>query len=54
MNPYYQMMINNARNYLRKEHEDPNDVINAFEISQVLAVLTGKLKEDVLQDIIES
>jgi len=56
-NLLYQMMINNLRNYL--DQIDPNatytnqeDVpISIWTISEVLAIATGKLKEDIAVEI---
>ncbi|MCK9416959.1 hypothetical protein M0Q97_09905 [Candidatus Dojkabacteria bacterium] len=53
------MMINNAKQYLK--NTDPNATIkstddkplNAFDISNVLSIVTGKLKEDIIIDIIK-
>lgn len=58
-NIYYKMMINNAKQYLK--NVDPNAPIksiddkplNAFDISSVLSIVTGKLKEDIVVDLIK-
>ena len=58
-NIYYKMMINNAKQYLK--NTDPNATIkstddkplNAFDISNVLSIVTGKLKEDIIIDLIK-
>lgn len=56
-NPLYQMMINNLRNYLNKfdpkaVYKNPEDVpIDIWQMSEVLAIATGKLKEDIVQEI---
>lgn len=53
------MMINNARTYLKNQDPDANyssienKPLNAFEISNVLAIVTGKLKEDIIIDLIK-
>jgi len=52
-NPYYQMMINNARAFVRsnKNQADVENQISIFEISEVLAICTGKLKEDIVIEL---
>lgn len=52
-NPYYQMMINNARQFIKsnKTQSDVENQISIFEISEVLAICTGKLKEDIVIEI---
>jgi len=52
-NPYYQMMIKNARAFVRssKNQEDVENRISIFEISEVLAICTGKLKEDIVIEL---
>ena len=53
------MMINNAKQYLK--NTDPNATIkstddkplNAFDISNVLSIVTGKLKEDIIKRVFE-
>lgn len=54
-NELYKMMINNAKEHIKSQDpEKPNpDDFSAFTISEVLAILTGKTKEDVLLDIIK-
>ena len=52
INIYYNMMINNAKAYLescKEKNEDPE--ITIFNFSETLAILTGKLKEDIVCDI---
>ena len=49
---YYKMMINNAKEYLQNADTLSEDCITAFEISQVLAICTGKLKEEIVMDLI--
>jgi len=46
------MMINNAKPYLescREKDEEPE--ISIFNFSEILAICTGKLKEDIIYDI---
>ena len=52
-NTYYQMMINNAREFIKsnKNQSDVENQISIFEISEVLAICTGKLKEDIVIEI---
>jgi hypothetical protein len=54
-NLYYQMMINNAKAYLKTF--DPTKQIEMeitiFNISEVLAICTGKFKEDIVLEISE-
>jgi hypothetical protein len=51
-NPYYKMMINNARAFVRSsKNQEDVDRISIFEISEVLAICTGKLKEDIVIEI---
>ena len=50
---YYKMMINNAKHYLRNSDPLSDDCINGFRIAEVLAICTGKLKEDVLLDLVK-
>jgi len=52
-NPYYQMMINNAREFVKSNKYQPDieNQISIFEISEVLAICTGKLKEDIVIEI---
>lgn len=58
-NIYYKMMINNARTYLKNQDPDAkfssieDKPLNAFEISNVLSIVTGKLKEDIVIDLIK-
>jgi hypothetical protein len=52
VNPYYQMMIKNAAIYLRSQDPLNPDTLNAFQISEAIAICTCKLKEDVISDII--
>lgn len=52
VNPYYQMMIKNAAIYCRTQSPLNPDTLNAFQISEVIAICTCKLKEDVISDII--
>jgi len=57
-NPLYQMMIRNAAMHLRKLN--PNQVykseedipVTIWQISEVLAVVLAKTKEDIVIDII--
>ena len=56
-NPLYQMMLNNLRRYLNEQN--PNRIINnpedmpisIWQMSEVLAIATGKLKEDIVQEL---
>lgn len=55
-NPLYQMMIRNAAVYARSfkatdSIEKKNDQVSIFEIASVLAIVTGKLKEDIVVEI---
>ena len=51
-NPYYKMMINNARAFVRSsKNQEDVDRISIFEISEVLAICTGKLKADIVIEI---
>lgn len=58
-NNYYKMMINNGRVYLKNQDQYAkfsdleNKPLDAFEISNVLAIVTGKLKEDIVIDLIK-
>lgn len=49
---YYDMMVKNAKAYLKNSNKEDNDTITAFELSSSVAILTGKLKEDIISDII--
>jgi hypothetical protein len=49
---YYKMMINNAKEYLRNVDTLSEDCIDAFSISEALAICTGKLKEEIVLDLI--
>lgn len=60
-NPIYQMMIRNLVNYLENKKEemhklgeefDYSNVINAFQMSEVIGVALCKSKEDVMDDIL--
>jgi hypothetical protein len=55
-NLYYQMMIKNAAYHLRTKNKFETDSeqrpLDVFEISEVLSILTCKLKEDIISDII--
>ena len=46
------MMINNAKEYLRNVDTLSEDCIDAFSISEALAICTGKLKEEIVLDLI--
>lgn len=56
---HYELMIANAKDYLQSKEtrqklaSDPNSVMNAFDISAVLAVATGKTKEEVIMDLVK-
>lgn len=53
--PYYRMMINNIRAYFDKEKDKNIDIeIDCFEFSEILAICTGKLKEDIVIDIMKT
>jgi len=52
-NPLYKMMINNAKAFLRENSVNENEGINAFRISEVLAICTGKRKEDIFAELLE-
>lgn len=49
---YYQMIINNAKAYIENVDALSEDCIDAFRISEVLALCTGKLKEDILIELL--
>lgn len=54
-NPLYDLMIANAAAYLKNltlEDKLNPETITIWQISEVLALLTGKLKEDVVLDIV--
>lgn len=47
------MMLNNTKAYLKTSNPlDPNS-IDAFRISEVLAICTGKLKEDIVLELLK-
>ena len=50
-NVLYNMMINNAKEFLKENNSEENEGINAFRISEVLAICTGKLKEDIVLEL---
>lgn len=52
-NPLWKMMINNAKAYLRdpERKNEGGAIIDAFQISEVLAVVTGKTKEDIILEL---
>ena len=52
INEVYQMEVNNIANYMRKNRG--NTELDAFICSSVLAIAHCKLKEDVIQDIINA
>lgn len=48
------MMIANTKRYLRglqPQDKLSNDHLNAFQMSEALAIATGKLKEDIIIDL---
>jgi hypothetical protein len=53
---FYQMLINNAKNYLKqvslKDIEEGRQ-IDAFQISEVLSVCLCKAKEEIIVDLIK-
>lgn len=49
---YYQMMINNAKAYIKNVDPLNEDCIDAFRISEVLALCTGRLKEEILLELL--
>lgn len=51
---YYKMMINNAKQYLKNVDVLSDDCIDGFKIAEVLSICTGKLKEDILIDLIKN
>jgi len=55
-NELYKMMVRNAK--VQIESQDPNnpkpDDFNIFTISEVLAMLVCKTKEDVMSDILNA
>jgi hypothetical protein len=48
---YYEMMLRNAKEYLKNANTLSEDCITAFEFSEILAICTGKLKEEVVIDL---
>ena len=50
-NQLWQMMITNAKSYLSSANPETGELIDAFEISSVLAICTGKLKEDIILEL---
>lgn len=48
---YYRMMITNAKAHIRNTSINEEDKFDAFQISEVLAILTGKRKEDIVMEI---
>lgn len=53
---FYDMLINNAKNYLRNTSEsdiDKGQNINAFQISEVLSICLCKSKEEIVVDLIK-
>lgn len=52
-NILYRMMITNIQSYIKKHNpEDNPDMITSFQFSEVLAIAIGKLKEDIIMDIV--
>lgn len=54
-NPLYDLMITNATVYLKNLNIDDklsSETITVWHISEVLALVTGKLKEDIIIDIV--
>lgn len=51
-NPVYDLMISNCRSYLKKSNPHSPDHLNAFKLSEVIAIALCKTKEDVIMDII--
>jgi len=49
-NELYKMMITNAKAFLQ-DKEVSKEGIDAFRISEVLAICTGKLKEDIVLEL---
>lgn len=49
-NSLWHLMISNASHFLLKQSAQ-NPEISIFEISDVLAICTGKLKEDIVAEI---
>ena len=52
-NELYKMMINNYSFYLRTANKLDPDFIDIFRISEVISIGTGKLKEDIVLDIMK-
>jgi hypothetical protein len=53
-NELWKMMISNAQDYLSSTTEverETGRVVTAMQISEVLAVCTGKLKEDIILEL---
>lgn len=50
-NPLWKMMINNAKAHLRDKTIPEEQKISAFQMSEVLSVLTGKLPADIVMEI---
>jgi len=55
-NVLYKMMISNASVHVSKQNplNPERDGFDAFKISEVLAIVLGKSKEDILMDIVNS
>ena len=51
-NPIYKMMINNVKIHIKAKAPKDIDYIDAFRISEVLAICWCVDKEKVIQDII--
>lgn len=50
----YQMTINNCSHFLRAQGINNKSGIDAFQISEVLAIAFGFSKESVMDDLIDS
>ena len=52
----WDFIIKNAKEYLKTiptNQRDSGEHFNAFEISQVLAVVTGKSKEEIIMELVK-
>lgn len=53
-NTLYKMMISNLKEHLRNSDPNDQDTLNAFRISEVLAIATGKLKADIILELTQN
>lgn len=53
-NPLWKMMIKNAKTHIKSFDPNKNsELITVWQISEVLAMLTGKLKEDIVLELMQ-